>query len=164
VWAGRWQENKPKSMTAFCADRNGVTSPYVFAGLAGMSALAPITRRRGMGSRVPRAKQVAAVVGLTGAAGLLLSSAPLYVTYRPYWVIFQLAILTGDGSEAGELASFLAQTQLLFGFHLIFQREYLPFYLWTGVTLLGVIGLLLLVMQHFRRRPRGTAAMASSPP
>ena len=107
---------------------------------------------------------MAAVVGLTGAAGLLLSSAPLYVTYRPYWVIFQLAILTGDGSEAGELASFLAQTQLLFGFHLIFQREYLPFYLWTGVTLLGVIGLLLLVMQHFRRRPRGTAAMASSPP
>jgi ABC-type transporter Mla maintaining outer membrane lipid asymmetry permease subunit MlaE len=74
------------------------------------------------------------------------------------------AILTGDGSEAGELASFLEHAQLLFGFHVFFQREHLPLCFWTGVTLLGVIGLLLLVMRHFRRRPRGTAAMASSPP
>ena len=83
MWAGRWQENKPKSMTAFCADRHGVTSPSVFAGLVVMGALALITRRRGALPGVPRAKQVAAVVGLTGAAGLLLSSAALYVTYRP---------------------------------------------------------------------------------
>jgi len=53
---------------------------------------------------------------------------------------------------------------LLFGFHVFFQREHLPLCFWTGVTLLGVIGLLLLVMRHFRRHARGTAVPASSPP
>jgi hypothetical protein len=120
----------------------------VFSGLVVMGALALITLLRGTRPGVARAKRVAAVVGFTGATGLLLSSAALYVTYRPYWVIFQRAILTGDRSQADDLASFFEHTQLLFGFHLIFQRAYFPFYLWTGVTLLGVIGLLLLVMRH----------------
>jgi hypothetical protein len=112
----------------------------------------------------PRANQVAAVVSLTGAAGLLLSSAALYVTYRPYWVISQRAILTSDRSEAGKLASFLEHSQLLFGFHMILERGPLALYFRTGVTLFGVIGLVLMVMRHFRRHARGAAVPASSPP
>jgi len=58
-------------MTAFCSDRLGVTSPCVFSGLVVMGALALITRRRGAPPEVPRAKEVAVVVDLTGHADLL---------------------------------------------------------------------------------------------
>ena len=57
-------------MTAFCADRHGATSPSVFAGLAVMCALTLITLHRGARPGVPRAKQVAAVVGLSRPADL----------------------------------------------------------------------------------------------
>lgn len=57
-------------MTASCADRHGATSPSVFAGLAVMCALTLITLRRGARPGVPRAKQVAAVVGLSRPADL----------------------------------------------------------------------------------------------
>jgi hypothetical protein len=80
-------------------------------------------------------------------------------------VIFQRAILTSDRSQAGELAYFLEHTQLLFGFYSSYQVQNFVFCFWAGLTLLGVIGLLLLlVMRHFRRRPRGTASTACSSP
>jgi hypothetical protein len=95
---------------------------------------------------------------LTSAVGLLLSSATVYLTYRPYWYIFQRAILNGDRSQTRDFRDFLMATQWLSG---VGPHSYLlvnlPFYFWTGVTLLGVIGLALILLRHFLGRPHAHA-------
>ena len=97
---------------------------------------------------------MATLVALTSATGLLLSSATIYLTYRPYWYIFQRAILNGDRSQTRDLSDFLMATRVLPGLepwgHL---TPNLPMYFWTGVTLLGVIGLVLILLRHLRGRP-----------
>jgi hypothetical protein len=114
--------------------------------------------RRGAGPAAQRAKPVATVVTLAGAVGLLLSSATIYLTYRPYWYIFQHAILNGDRSQTRDFRDFLMATQMLSG---VGPHGYLlvnfPFYFWTGVTLLGVIGLALILLRHFLGRPHAHA-------
>jgi hypothetical protein len=114
--------------------------------------------RRGAGLASQRAKPVATVVTLAGAVGLLLSSATIYLTYRPYWYIFQHAILNGDRSQTRDFRDFLMATHVLPGYA---SDSYLlvnfPFYFWTGVTLLGVIGLALILLRHFLGRPHAHA-------
>jgi len=111
-----------------------------------------------------RAKPVAAMVVLTSAVGLLFSSVTLYLTYRPYWYIFQSAILNGDRVQTRDLQEFLNSTQMLPGvsphlFHtlqdalLYSGSPSFLFYVWTGVTLLGVSGLVLILLRRFRGRP-----------
>jgi hypothetical protein len=109
-------------------------------------------------------KPVATMVVLTSAVGLLFSSVTLYLTYRPYWYIFQGAILNGDRSQAAELRDFLAATQMLPGVPpridllldplLYSGSPSFLFYAWTGMTLLGVIGLVFILVRHFPGRPR----------
>jgi hypothetical protein len=86
---------------------------------------------------------------------MLLSSATIYLTYRPYWYIFQHAILNGDRSQTRDLSDFLVAIRTLpaigLGYNLTAN---LPMYFWTGVTLLGVIGLVLILLRHFLGHPR----------
>jgi hypothetical protein len=116
-----------------------------------------------------RAKPVATIVVLTSAVGLLFSSVTLYLTYRPYWYIFHTAILNGDGVQARDLQEFLSSMQSLPGvphrLHVLMvallysgSPSFL-FYVWVGVTLLGVIGLALVVLRHFLGQTR-----AGTPP
>jgi hypothetical protein len=108
---------------------------------------------------IQRIRTVATMVVLTGAAGLLFSSATLYLTYRPYWYIFQTAILTGGRSHARDLGDFLTATEMLPGVpprlyllldSLLFSRSpSFLFYFWSGFTLLGVSGLGLILLRHF---------------
>jgi hypothetical protein len=113
---------------------------------------------------VERAKPVATLILSSSAAGLLFSSATLYLTYRPYWYIFQSAVLNGGMSQARDLVFFLNETKLPAG---VSPRAYLLvhslvysgspnflFYVWTAVTLLGLIGLALILLRHFLSRPR----------
>jgi hypothetical protein len=137
----------------------------VFSGLVVVAAsILIIEGRRGALAAAQRAKPVATLVVLTSAAGLLFSSITLYVTYRPYWYIFQGAILSGGRSHARDLRDFLMATQMLSG---VPPRVYLLldallysgspsflFYFWTGVTLLGVIGLVLILLRQFLGHPR----------
>lgn len=73
--------------------------------------------------------------------------------------IFQQLIHTGDGSQIRQLSDFLGHTQVPLGVHGFYQMRDFVFYFWAGVTLLGVIGLLLMGMRLFLSRPRasGTA-------
>ncbi|MGH9435907.1 MAG: hypothetical protein ACRD06_07895, partial [Terriglobia bacterium] len=126
----------------------------IFSGLLVFAAAALIARnRRRQGLR--RFSPGLTVLALTSAVGLLLSSATLYLTYRPYWYIFQGAILKGETSQTGDLRSFLAATHTLPGL-----RPYpgemlrLPVYFWTGVIFIGVIGLMLILVRHFRGHAR----------
>ena len=111
-----------------------------------------------------RAKPMAMMVLLSSAAGLLFSSVTLYLTYRPYWYIFQSAIVNGGRSQARDLLFFLNETKIPPGVSprvnlLLHSLLYsgspdFLFYVWTGVTLLGLIGLVLVLLRHFLGRPR----------
>ncbi len=82
----------------------------IFSGLMVVAAsILIVGSRRGARPAAQRARPVATMVALTSAVGLLLSSATLYLTYRPYWYIFQGAILNGGRSQALDLRDFLTQ-------------------------------------------------------
>ncbi|MGD1155558.1 MAG: hypothetical protein ABSA41_06985 [Terriglobia bacterium] len=119
--------------------------------------------RRGARPAARSAKPVATMVVLTSAVGLLFSSVTLYLTYRPYWYIFRTAVLNGGRSQTRDLGFFLNDTKTLPG---VSPRVYLwldsllysgsptfLFYFWTGVTLLGLIGLVLILLRHFLGHP-----------
>jgi hypothetical protein len=140
----------------------------VFSGLLVIAAailLVGGSASRRTPSAAQRAKPVATMVLLSSAAGLLFSSVTLYLTYRPYWYIFQSAIVTGGRSQARDLLFFLNDTKMPSGasprvvnllLHSLLYSgspDFL-FYVWTGVTLLGLIGLVLIFLRHFLGRPR----------
>ncbi len=129
------------------------------------AAILVVGRLSSQGTRpaAGRAKPVATLILSSSAVGLLFSSATLYLTYRPYWYIFQSAVLNGGRSQARDLIYFLNETKLPAG---VSPRSYLLvhslvysgspnflFYVWTGVTLLGLIGLALILLRHFLSRP-----------
>ncbi|MFZ0961684.1 MAG: hypothetical protein WAO35_12325, partial [Terriglobia bacterium] len=127
----------------------------IFSGVIVLAALVLIVAsRRGARPATQRFNPVTTVVALAGAVGLLVSSATVYLTYRPYWYILQSTILNGDRSHARDLREFLMAAQVLPGS--VSDSSYLlrnfRFYFWTGVTLLGVIGLALILLRHFLGR------------
>ena len=126
----------------------------VFSGLLMVgTAILVACGRRGRRPSAGRARPVATMIVLTSAVGLLLSSATVYLTYRPYWYIFQSAVLNGERSQARDLGSFLNDTKLLPGVPPDLYHYLSPdfvFYFWTGVTLLGITGLAFILLQNFR--------------
>jgi hypothetical protein len=128
----------------------------IFSGLTVAAASVLIAgSRRARRPGAPRASPVATIVALASAMGLLLSAATIYLTYRPYWYIFQRAILNGDRSQARDLRDFLMALRVLPGVGAGSRLPLiLPMYFWTGVTLLTVIGLGLILLRHFIGRSR----------
>jgi len=103
-----------------------------------------------------RIKVGATAVALSSAIGVLLSSATVYLTYRPYWYILQHAIQTGDSGQTRDLLTFLLAIKSLAIIEAGVSSD-LHIYFWAGVTLLGVIGLALILLRHFLGRPRAHA-------
>jgi hypothetical protein len=138
----------------------------IFSGLVVVAtSILIVGSRRGARSEAQRASPVATMVVFSSAAGLLFSSATLYLTYRPYWYIFQSAILKGGRSQTRDLREFLMNTQMLPGASPRVHRVLLDallysrspsflFYVWTGVTLLSVSGLALILLRHLLGRAR----------
>jgi hypothetical protein len=124
------------------------------------TAVLIVDSRRGARPATQRAKPVATLVVLTSAVGLLFSSVTLYLTYRPYWYIFQGAIQNGGKSQTSDLRWFLMSTQTPPGLApggwlealLYSGSPSFLFYFWTSVTLLGIIGVILILLRHFRGR------------
>ncbi|HMD97724.1 MAG TPA: hypothetical protein VKM93_10405 [Terriglobia bacterium] len=109
--------------------------------------------RREAGHAAQTAKPAATLVAMISGVGLLFSSAALYLTYRPYWYLFQGVILNGDRSQARDLRAFLNSTRMIFGLQLGLSPQSQA-YFWAGVILLGVIGLTLILLRHFGGRTR----------
>lgn len=137
----------------------------IFSGLVVIAvSILIVGSRRSAGQVARRAKPVAIIVILASAVGMLFSSVTLYLTYRPYWYIFHTAILNGDGVQSRDLQEFLASMQSLPGvshrFNLWLDALFysgspgLLFYVWAGVTLLGVSGLALIVLRRFLGQTR----------
>ena len=126
----------------------------IFCGLMVIAASVLIAGRHHEETRVERTRPVATVIALTSALGLLLSSATIYLTYRPYWYIFQRAVLNGDASQTRDLREFLMAIRVLPFIELGGNTTWnLPLYFWAGVILLGVGGLFIILLRHFRGRP-----------
>ncbi|MFB3922295.1 MAG: hypothetical protein ACE145_11275 [Terriglobia bacterium] len=100
----------------------------------------------------PRPQSGAWAALLAGALGFLLSSATIYLTYRPYWYIHQNQVLSGNRSRAEAARDFLTVAQSLQYYGV--SAANVSLYFWVGVTLLSVIGLVLILLRHFLGRPR----------
>jgi hypothetical protein len=104
-------------------------------------------------------------LGSGAAVGWLLSSAILFVSYRPYSELLRRFLGKGDDSGLPELSSFLRDTQLPLGtqFHVGPDSWYVAssnavFYFWLAVSLVCACALLLAVLRHFQTRPRASAS------
>lgn len=126
----------------------------IFAALLVVAASVLIAGNRQRERSRQSKRGVTVFVALTSAVGLLLSSATVYLTYRPYWYIFQSAILKGETNQTDDLRSFLAATHALPGIKPYGDSSLrLPVYFWTGVLLLALAALILILLRNFRGRP-----------
>jgi hypothetical protein len=104
-------------------------------------------------------------LGFGAAVGSLLSSAVLFVSYKPYSELLQRFLSKGDDAGLFELSAFLRDTQLPLGsqFNLGPGSWYVGswsvvFYFWFALTILCAVALLIAVLRHFQTRPRTSAA------
>lgn len=137
----------------------------VFCGLALVAALILMAgSRRSAGIAARRAQPIATIVILASAVGLLFSAVTLYLTYRPYWYILHSATLSGGTVPSNDLRYFLNYTPTIRDMSPRANHVWLEalvysgapsflFYVWAGVTLLGAIGLALIVVRRFRGPP-----------
>ena len=129
----------------------------VFCGLFIFAVLMLLVAGRpGAKAGTQRIKVGATAVALSSAIGVLLSSATVYLTYRPYWYILQHAIQTGDTGQTRDLLTFLLAIKSLAIIEAGVSSD-LHIYFWAGVTLLCVSGLALILLRHLRGRPHAHA-------
>ena len=136
----------------------------IFSGLVAMTtSILILGSRRTAWPAVQRAKPLATFVVLTSAVGLLFSSITLYLTYRPYWFIFQAAIQSGERVPTRDLHEFLGATWNLPGVPLHTYLSLDPlicscllsyrFYVWAGAALLGLVSLGIILLRQIQPRP-----------
>ena len=132
---------------------SGLLMPFS-AGLLLIWALAVIAKNKSLRLTALRASSGTPALGLSSAIGLLLSSAILYVSYRPYAEIFQQFIRTGNDRRIPEFGEFLDYTQTPLGAHGLWNQADFVFYFWLRVSALCVLALLFVVIRHLAHHHR----------
>ena len=143
---------------AFIARASGLMMLFS-GGLLLTCALTVIARGRSLRLSSLRPGRLNLGLGLGGAIGSLLSSAMLYVSYRPYAEILHRFIRTGDDSRIPELSEFLAYAQIPLGAEQFKHLGDFVFHFWVAVTVLCILALLLVVLRHFQHRERANATI-----
>lgn len=101
-------------------------------------------------------------VFLASAAGLLISSATVYLTYRPYSYILHGLAPSGAARQNSSLRNFLTAIHSLPGINgNLYAR--LPVYFWAAVILAAVASLTLILLRHIREPRRLDEAQPGSP-
>lgn len=105
-----------------------------------------------------RAGRGMAALGLGSAAGLLLASVLLYVSYGPYAEIFREFMTKRGASPPRELSWFLYYAQVPLGAPRYGNQAKYVSYFWLTVTVLCVIALVVISARHlhWRSKARGT--------
>jgi hypothetical protein len=127
-----------------------------------LCALGLVVRNRSLRLRSLHPGPLTFALGFGAAIGSLLSSAVLFVTYRPYSELLQLFLSKGDDAGLSELSTFLRDAQLPVGSQFNMGSWYVGsqnavFNFWFGVTVLCALALLIAVFRHFQTRPRASA-------
>lgn len=121
----------------------------IFSGLL-IAAVSILAAAGTDGNRFGLARQGALVfMTLTSAAGLLLSSATVYLTYRPYSYLLHGALPSGVAGQDSGLRNFLTAIHSLPGIDGNLYAK-LPVYFWVAVILAAVAGLTLILLRHIR--------------
>ncbi|MGH9327297.1 MAG: hypothetical protein ACRD2B_11535 [Terriglobia bacterium] len=134
---------------------------FIFSGLLIGAAIVLIATSRAQERPERKKRGVMVFITLTSAVGLLLSSATVYLTYRPYWYILQNELLKDGASQNSGLRTFLAAIHTLPGFDRGILLK-LPVYFWASVILAAIAALTLVFLRHFREPPRLTEAQTNS--
>ncbi|MGH9326712.1 MAG: hypothetical protein ACRD2B_08525 [Terriglobia bacterium] len=133
----------------------------IFAGLLASTAVLLIAGWRSRKRSRRSARGVMVFVTLTSAVGFLLSSATVYLTYRPYWYLLQGELLKSSTGESSGIRSFLAAIRRLPAVDRGILLN-LPVYFWAAVILAAVAVLTLIFLRHLRSPPRLTEAQLNS--
>ncbi|MCU1316863.1 MAG: hypothetical protein JWN63_2185 [Candidatus Acidoferrum typicum] len=128
-------------------------------GLLTICAFAVIVRGRFLRLSSLRPSRLTLALGFGAGIGALISSAMLYISYRPYTEILRRFILKGDEAGLSELSNFLATTQVPLGAQGFIHVWEFVFYFWFGVVLLCIFALLVAVLLRFQHRTRANPAI-----
>jgi hypothetical protein len=142
---------------AFLVKLSGLTILFS-GGLLTICAFAVIIRGRSLRLSSLRPSRLTLALGFAAAIGSLISSAILYISYRPYAEILQRFILKGDETGLSEFSNFLEATQFPLGAQR-FQLTEFVFYFWFSVTLLCILALMFVLVRHFQSRLRANATI-----
>lgn len=135
----------------------------ICATLLSLCALGVVIRNRSLRLASLHPSRLTLALGSGAAIGSLLSSAVLFVSYRPYSELFQRFLGKGDDASLSELSNFLRDAQHPLGSRFSLGTWYVSssmmvFYFWFAVTILCALALLIAVFHHFQTRPRANAA------
>lgn len=97
-------------------------------------------------------------VALASAVGALLSSAMLYVTYRPYSQILEKYALSGDTGQIPALTQYLELMNQPLGARSYIGASEVAFKFWCVVAVLCAIAVLVAVMRHFQTGAKAPVA------
>jgi hypothetical protein len=147
----RFRESDVPRWSANLVKASGVAM-FLCAGILLTCLVSVIRKRQFLGPKSAGLGRITTAFGIGGAVGILLSSATLYATYRPYAEIFQYYLHTGDESQLPLLSSFLGHTGVLLGFE-GFHGD-VRVYFWFAVSALCFLALLLAVIPFVARHLR----------
>jgi hypothetical protein len=161
---GRFSGSEVSHWNAFTLRLSGLLMIFC-AALLLLCILGVVIRSRSLRLSLLRPSRHTLALGFSAAVGTLLSSAVLFVTYRPYSQLLQRFLSKGDDTALPELSAFLRDAQLPLGsqFHLGPDSWYAGswnavFYFWFAVTILCALALLVAVFRHYQTRPRTSVA------
>lgn len=126
----------------------------IFIGLLSIFALMIVLKSRSLRISSLHASGGTLAVGVVSAVGLLLSSALVYVSYRPFGGIVRQFVRTGNDGGLSQLNEILDYAQ----FPLFKPGPRYPLHFWTVVIALSVVTLLVIAVRHLHIRPRTKVA------
>jgi hypothetical protein len=162
-WRSRFAGSDVSHWNAFLVRLSGLAMLFC-AALLLLCALGVVVRSRSLRLSSLHPSRLTLGIGFGASVGSLLSSAVLFVSYRPYSELLRRFLSKDDDAGLSELSAFLRDTQLPVGsqFYLGPGSWYVAswqvvFYFWFGVTILCALALLIAVFRHFQTRPRASA-------
>jgi hypothetical protein len=133
----------------------------ICAALLILCALGVVIRNRSLRLASLHPSRLTLALCSGAAIGSLLSSAILFVSYRPYSELLRRFLNKGDDAQLPELAAFLRDTQRPLGSQFSMGTWYISssmmvFYFWFAITILCALALLIAIFRHFQTRPRAS--------